>query len=282
MRKFALAGSSAWPKFAWSVWFQETTTIGGSMRGTWGIRALVVAAVVAAAGVSAIGAASASALPAFFECHRGAVGSGKYSNGRCTTEVEEGRFELQEGIGKGKPFRGKGARSTFYVPEPNVEVTCRAFKEEGQVAAPASEQDLIVTFKGCESLGKPCTTAGAASGTITTFPLEGQLGYISMSPLSVGVALAPESGTDLADWSCEGVEIRTLGSIVFERRGDIDQIGHAWEDVASVTGAGAQTVTGFEGGPRDVLSTVIEGAGPYEAALKATAVDKGEWLEVRG
>jgi hypothetical protein len=63
-----------------------------------------------------LAAATASALPAFFQCVK--VKGGKFNAG-CKAEGGKGGFELKEGIGKGKVFKGAGTTLDPLAPAAN-------------------------------------------------------------------------------------------------------------------------------------------------------------------
>jgi hypothetical protein len=238
---------------------------------------------VAVFAMTAVAVSSASAAPSFFECAKVAAGTGKFTNKTCSTEGtgKTAKYELKEGVGKGKEFKGKGGAATLHTPAVGGEVKCKSFKDKGLVATPTTESKVISEFKTCESLKKKCVSPGAKAGTIITKNLKGVLGYITKSPLSVGVALSPETGTVLAEFNCEGLEIETTGSVIGEQKGDINTFSKTSENVFKVSGGGVQEPTAFEGGAKQVLESKINGSGPFESGQQATVVNKGEELEIK-
>jgi hypothetical protein len=242
-----------------------------------------------AAGLVTVTAASCSAAavaePAYYECNKVAEGSGKYSNTKCSVLAEEGKgkYELEEGIGKGKAFKGSGGKLTWHNPSIGGVFECKTAKDSGKVTSPTEVAKVVITFVSCVSLGKKCTTTGQVAGTIKTAALHGTLGYISLSPLRVGIDLsAEEPETNIADYNCEGLQRDTSGSIIGEQTGDINvKIERQFSWVFQVNGEGFQEIQKFEGGPEDVLEELVNGSGPFEAAIQATTVQKGEELEVK-
>jgi hypothetical protein len=240
---------------------------------------------------AAITASASAAEPAFYECHKQTTKpyTGKYTDKKCSVEAskevqEEGKknkYELQEGIGaKGKPFKGKGGKATLHTPAVSGEVTCKSFKDEGHIATPTTEKEVISEFKTCESLGKKCNSPEAKAGTIKTFDLAGELGYINKAKKEVGVLLKAETGSVLAEFNCEGLEIVTTGSVI----GTLEPVNVFTKTETNkfqVNGEGFQSIKNFEGGPNHELLSEINGSGPFPSGQQAEAVNKGEELEVK-
>jgi hypothetical protein len=246
-------------------------------------------ALVALFAMAAVVAASASATPTYYECAKAAkVGklyTGKYNNKTCTeTNAKgEGKYELKEGLGKGKEFKGTGKAATLHTPAIGGEVKCSGSKDAGFTTAHGQDK-VTVTFTGCTSLGKKCTSVspkGKKSGEILTNSLDGKLGYISASPLKVGVSLTGEAGKPSAEFTCEGLEITTTGAVIGEITKDINAISKESTDSFTVNGLGYQTVTAFEGGATEVLETLANGSGPFESGEETATLNKGEALEIK-
>ncbi len=162
----------------------------------------VCIAVVAALGLVTLANAAAS-LPAIYECHKEAKGHGKYEKG-CKVEKEGGGFEIKEGIGKGKPFKGKGKGSDLEV-EGIGGITCTSSADTGKFTSPKTAADVVTTFKGCEFVGKKCES-GSTAGEIVTNHLKGEVGYLTGkgtgSP-KVGADIEAETGEVLSSFKCE-------------------------------------------------------------------------------
>jgi hypothetical protein len=230
----------------------------------------------------AITAASASALPAYFECHKGETGSGEYADQHCTTLAEpgKGKWTLQEGIGKGRPIKGKNGPTTFHIPALSFEMSCKTGKQLGALATPTEESEFVVTFSSCVVAGKKCTTPGQAFGTIQTNNLKGTLGYISKVPLKVGVSYTAGVGSVIAEFSCEGLELVMSGALIGEQTGDINTFSPSFNNAFMVDGSDKQAVSKFEGGPHEVPEFVVNGSGPFEAGFQMTWALKGDDLEI--
>jgi hypothetical protein len=246
-------------------------------------------ALLALFAMAAVASASASATPTYYECAKAAkVGktyTGKYNDKNCTeaNAKSEGKYELKEGLGKGKEFKGVGKAATLHTPAIGGEVKCTGSKDAGYATAHGQDK-VSVTFSGCTSLGKKCTSAspkGKKAGEIVTNLLEGKLGYISSSPLKVGVSLTGEGGLPSADFTCEGLEIVTTGAVIGQITGDINAISKESTDSFTVAPSGFQTVTSFEGGSTEVLESLVNGSGPFESGEETTTLNKGEALEIK-
>lgn len=92
----------------------------------------VCLAVVAVFAVVAV-ASAAAAEPAIYECHKEARGHGKYEK-RCKVAKEGGGYEIKEGIGKAKPFKGKGKGATLEVTNVGG-VVCKSSSDTGKSPA---------------------------------------------------------------------------------------------------------------------------------------------------
>jgi hypothetical protein len=227
---------------------------------------------------AAVTASASAAEPAFYECKK--VVGGKFL-AKCKTEGGKGGFAIVEGVGKGKAFKGTGGEATLHTPAVGGVVSCKTFKDEGKVETPTKTGKVFSTFTSCVSLGKKCTTPGQKAGTIKTKELEGGLGYISKSPVKVGTNLKAKGGGELAEFNCEGLQINVTGAVIGEQTGDINTFNKTSSDIFKVNGEGFQEVKNFEGGPTEVLESLINGSGPFESGQQATAVNKGEELQIK-
>jgi hypothetical protein len=240
---------------------------------------------------AAVAASASAAEPAFYECHKLTAKpfTGKFTDKKCTKEAtaeekaagKKNKYELQEGIGKGKQFKGKGGSATLHTPAVGGEVTCKTFGDTGFLTSPTTEGKVISTFSTCTSLGKKCTSAGAKAGSIVTKSLSGQIGYINKSKKEVGVELHAEGAGALAEFTCEGLEIVTTGAVIGQQTGDINTFNKTSTDTFAINGEGFQAVKNFEGGPNEELLSKINGSGPFPSGQQATAVNKGEELEIK-
>ena len=105
-------------------------------------------ALVAVFALAAVTAGAASAVkPTWKVCVKTAKNEEKkytaeYTDKLCSvkSETKEGKYELVAGIGKGKPFKGKGGLATLHNVIPgkgDITVQCQQFKDSGEVVAPS-------------------------------------------------------------------------------------------------------------------------------------------------
>jgi hypothetical protein len=246
---------------------------------------------VAVFAMAAVASASASAAePAFFSCQKltSKPFTGKYTDKKCskeatTKEVEEGKknkYELVEGDVLGKEFKGKGGKATLHTPAVGGIVECKSFADKGKITSGKHEANVTSTFTACTSLGKKCTSPGAKAGSIVTKKLEGDLGYINAAKHEVGVDLKAEGGTILAEFNCEGLEIVVTGSVIGKIT-PTNTFSKSNTTTFKVNGEGFQEDKKLEGQPNDVLESLINGSGPFESGQEASALNKGDELNLK-
>jgi hypothetical protein len=188
------------------------------------IMAALALAVMAPADASASGpvwAYCAKALP---------KNTGVYTDKTCTTEAatHDGKYELLDGIGKGKGFKGKSsseARFSWNVPgKGEFDLECNQTKVSGRPVAPNKVADVVIAFSKCRTniseFEKSCVAQ--------TLPLSGELGWIDREAGTAGVSLSSEAspgGIITEVQGCEPeVKERWSGSVIAE-----------WSPVATVS-----------------------------------------------
>jgi hypothetical protein len=235
---------------------------------------------LAAVLIAAIAAASAAAVePAFYECKFIGKGKGNFAKG-CKAHKAGGGYELVEGIGKGKPFKGKGGSATLHTPAVKGEITCSSFKDEGVMSSPTTQRRIVSVFSGCSTLGKKCSSPGQKAGVIKTFNLAASIGYISRAEHTVGADLVPETGKRLVEFSCEGLSVIVEGSVIGAVT-PVNTVSKVANVSFTVNGEGFQTIQKLEGAPKDVLLSTLNGSGPFESGQQCQAVTQGEELELK-
>ncbi len=230
---------------------------------------------VAVFALSAVIASSASAAPGWYECAKAAKNAttkkyeGKFIDKYCATEAsakeaEEGKtnkYELKAGIGKGKGFKGKTtAKATLYTTTPlgiTAEVSCTSASDSGKLALPNIEKEVVAVFKGCETGGNKCSSAGAKAGEIKTNNLAGVLVNIAaIGGGGIGVELGSEAGpaSPQVIFSCKVVTATVYGGIIGRRTsaaakgtskestttysvgkflGEVEAEGYKWEPITN-------------------------------------------------
>lgn len=235
---------------------------------------------LAALTVSAVVAVSASAAePAFYECVKQA--GGKYEK-KCVTGKGKGGYELVEGFGKGKEIKGTSGVATLHTPAAdNAEITCASSKDVAYLNGVKTEDKIVVTYAGCQLAGIKCTGGPKAkTGDIITNSLKGEIGYISKSPLKVGILISPESGPYLAEFNCEATTVKVKGGAIGELS-PINKFSKTSEENFNVNGSGEQEFKGFEGKTNDFLEAEISPFPFEQSGQDQVSKNKGEELEIK-
>ncbi len=154
---------------------------------------LVVAFVVALVVVAvASGPAVAAASPEWAECVK--VKGGPYEKG-CGSQGGKGGYELSPGVTGSGFFEAKAKGLDLDVTEPGLgtgEISCKGAVEEGQRVMPNLLTHVRVTLQECTAPGSRCyheEEEPFKAKYIELEALEGELGYVSRSPLKVGLQL---------------------------------------------------------------------------------------------
>lgn len=147
-------------------------------------------------------------------------------------------------------------------------VECKTTDESGAITGPR-ESTMTLEFKGCESSGRQCTSTGASAGTINTSTLDGTLGFLNETKDEIGILLkAP--GEVFSEFSCEGENVKTTGSVVA-------QITPNWTVTFAVGEDGEQSFTHLEGKEEDhVLTGENPEVGSVRSSVQAVTSVKAE------
>jgi hypothetical protein len=251
-----------------------------------------IACLATVVGLFGIATASASAAePALYECAKTLKVeksySGGYNNKLCSEGNPEhkGKYELQEGIGKGKAFKGKSKGANLEVKGLGG-VACTSSSDTGKFTGPKTGAGILVTFKGCELNHHQCES-GATLGEIKTNPLKGEVGYIEggKAKHEVGVAITAETGLYEAEFHCAEIELRVSGTVI----GLLTSTKNVFTKEATLLfqqSAGEQRLKQLEGGPEVNLVAEVRSPGgefgaPTEAGESVEATNKGETLELK-
>jgi hypothetical protein len=202
--------------------------------------------VVAALALSAAVATSASAtVPTWFECAKapkvGKGHTGNYNDKLCTSFNSEGtgKYVLREGVGRIKTDKGKSEDVVLNVQTYLGDSTVECAKGGDRVTPllPNRVVSVEVVLKKCVThVGggtKKCSSALRKAGEIKLHAMSGELGYISESPVVVGVKLGLESepGGVIANFDCEGLEVTVAGEIIGLQEGDVNAVSRESETV---------------------------------------------------
>jgi hypothetical protein len=148
-------------------------------------------------------------------------------------------------------------------------VECKAASGTGQLkSSPATAAELTLTFTGCETLAKKCTSSGQPSGAIQSTKITATFGDINKAKAEVGVVLKPTTGTvfNIAT-KCGTIDFVLEGSI-------IESVTPTNTKTKTLTttakqSKGLQSLTSFEG--ESHINTLIAelGGGPERAGVNS-------------
>jgi hypothetical protein len=245
-----------------------------------GILGLSLAAIF---GMTAVATATEE-LPEIGRCVKLAgAATHKYAGATCTVKSEgenTGKFEWEPGPGP-KPGFTSTTELTELETVGKAKLTCGAGSATGQFTGPKTDR-VTITFTACE-YGAPggvsCKTPGASAGEVVTNTLEGTLGYISgggtMKP-TVGMRLAPVSGTQFASLECSGTTVTLAGSAIGTITAEINKMTLTSHLKFKQT-KGIQSPEAFEGAATSVL-TAKSGAEAEQAGLSVIEMNTNEEL----
>ncbi len=161
-------------------------------------------------------------------------------------------------------------------------VKCKHGADVGEITGPDTATDTV-TFSECEGFGVKCKSSGEESGTIRTFVLDNEIGWVDKAKDEVGLDFkpGPENATYLAEFDCSAQKLKVRGSVI-GTVGPLDQMGIETSEV--FTGEGfAQAIQSFEGLPKDTLVTESStNVGEFESLQLATGATLDEEVEVEG
>jgi len=258
---------------------------------------------VAVLALAAVAVSSASAaLPEYKTCVKApkvgkTIPTGEFSDKNCSVAAPGGKYKLGSwSEAKKQGFKGKNGVSTLdsYIPENEATpwtggtvvgtVSCKSGKSVGEITGPKTST-VTVEFKTCTSEGKKCTSTGQKTGTIKTALLSATLGYIE--PGVVGSDIEAVSKGASASFSCEGLEIVTVGSVIGVNTGNVNKFSKEGTQTFNVNAKGGQEVVFGEfpespiTGPAHFLISKITPPGvELPSGQKTTSVLKGENEEI--
>ena len=274
------------------------------MRGTRGALGVLAAAV----SLVALSTASASAsAPVWAYCAKAAPkNTGAYADKACASgsPTHEGKYELVDGIGKGKPFKGKirvaeGGNAKLWgtAPTGELNVECRERAFSGHYLAPDKVAGVVLSLKKCQTN----ISEETKSCVVQTVPLSGELGWIDQADGQAGLKLTSEADPE------EGVMTEVTGCIPMAKLRYRGSVIGLWSPTETITKEPTLSfgvhvfeeeghsylinLPAFEGEEglhilRDEVNAAETGfewapAGGYPAGLEAELHMKGEALMVR-
>jgi hypothetical protein len=154
--------------------------------------------------------------------------TGLYTDKSCSIESPglEGKYELLNGIGKGKGFKGKaegGLRLDGVVPPGELPLQCEKASISGHYVAPNKVAGVHISVSKCEYNVSEDVTC-----SMTTTSLAGELGWINQAKGEAGIKLTseaePEAGLIGEVQGCvKGAKQRWRGTAI-GRWGPLNQI----------------------------------------------------------
>jgi phospholipase C len=224
--------------------------------------------------------ATKKGLPELGRCVKlgGTTATGAYTSASCTTASAGGNtggYEWSAGPGAAPKFSGTSGAAVLDAVG-SWRVNCKTASLAGEATGPATVR-ATVTLAGCESAGLkvPCQSTGAATGTIETHPLEGELGFVrrEASPPAVGLDLKPTAFTApvLDSYECagvaggSGVQVSETGSVIAFIT-PLDEMSRTVSLRYRASLAGHQIPEKFEAALADTPTAIVQptGAGTSE------------------
>lgn len=172
--------------------------------------------------LGALSAAGASASgPVWAYCGKAVPKNmGAYTDKACSigSPGQEGKYELLDGIGKGKAFKGTGESVEFrQVNEKyTFEIFCEKDKISGRALAPDKVAGVVISMSHCRT-----SPYDAEKGcAVRTVPLSGHLGWIDQAKGEAGLELTseaqPETGifSNIAGCFFPHLDLRISGAVI--------------------------------------------------------------------
>jgi hypothetical protein len=218
----------------------------GRLRGVLVVLAsMLVLGALAAAGASASG-------PHWVYCGKAVPkNTGAYTDKACSVESpgHEGKYELLDGIGKGKGFKGKAESDPFLrgmIPPGEIWVRCDKASIAGRYVAPNKVARVHLTMSKCRY--NISTTSTCA---FSTTAMSGELGWINQAKGEAGIKLTSEAepetgligevqnsclpevkqrvhGTMIGAWSPVGL-LTKEPTLAFSTAGYVEEEGRKWQ-----------------------------------------------------
>lgn len=232
--------------------------------------------------------------------------TGAYADKSCSTAAtgHEGGFELVDGIGKGKPFKGKAEgeiRLYGVVAEGEFNMECgRGAKIAGRFVAPNKVSGVVISTSKCRT---NISEEAKACGLVTV-PLAGELGWIDQAKGEAGLKLTSEAepevgviaeaagcvaeaktrwrGSAIARWGPVG-QISKESTLVFHAQAFFEEANPRFDEKSNppaLEGEEGIHILRSEVNSSETGSEWIPTPGGNAAALDGAFADKGEALMV--
>jgi hypothetical protein len=145
--------------------------------------------------------------------------------------------------------------------------------ESGSIKSSSNEGSAEITtatsgtaktlFKGVEveGFGLKCSSAGKSAGEVETELLNEETGWINKAGGEAGVDFKPHSGEYLAQFACEGLNVKVKGSVIGHTSPNNLENTHGELNLIpdKTPGKTRNSPSNFEGGPEDILRSSFSG-----------------------
>jgi alpha-tubulin suppressor-like RCC1 family protein len=197
--------------------------------------------------------------PEFGRCVKVAAKTGAFANAGCTKKAA-GSYVWMPGVVE-QGFTSSAGAATLETVN-GTKVVCTGETGKGEYLSPKLVGSVVLRFTGCATRLK-CTSPGAHPGEVVTNPLEGVLGIRTASlPPKIALELFPDGFEPVAEFSCVPTTFVVRGTAAVPVVSNKMQLASTLKFAAR---RGRQKPEGFEGGPREILETSINGY-PFEQA----------------
>ncbi len=233
-------------------------------------RSFAAAAAAAVLASCALAGQASAAAPEFGRCVKVAKGMGNYTTFNCTTQGtgSTADFEWLPGAGTHNKFTLSTVAGKFVLIDEThkgTKITCSTGTAEGEYSGTDSVK-LLARFEGCKTSGGQVNSPGEPAGVVVFKPWTGVLGVVKKGETAVKNKVAldfspEEAGGPAYPMESGGLRIEVTGSVIsHELSANAMRLSSAFKFLQT---KGKQKPEAFEGLPRDVLETSING-GPGE------------------
>jgi hypothetical protein len=195
--------------------------------------------------------------PVTVECY--GQKDGRYKESTCLT-VDEKKGKPKGDFEKGTAAFTASTGTAELEIRSSGTVQCEASTAEGELKTLRIGTE-VVTYTGCKHEGSSCSSSGAPTGTIHTFPLETQM-YEEGGKIFTALI-----GSPIMKFTCDGAEYTMSGGVSGETTGDLNVMSTKSESV-------------FKSGVGDQVLETEDSHGTFETILTETAATSGQATEI--
>jgi hypothetical protein len=236
---------------------------------------------VAAFAAGAVASTSALAAgPHYGTCvKKGVAGGAGFSDAGCTKPVASAaKYEWVKGGANGVTYTTaiKPATKATLETKKKEKVICSGETSTGTILN-ETETETTPTFTGCETLKKPCSTAGEPEGTIAVKALQGELGLEKKGTTEITNKIASNlyrqgnRNGEIVEFECVGFVIKVEGTVLFPVTTNKMLTTATVKFAAS---GGKQKPEKFEGGPAEILQSKFGGGLFEQSGQTITTIQK--------